>query len=119
MICTVAAGLAACTSGVPDATRNLPINEATGQTLAVSQSSASTDDQSAGYSIIEPRYDVVAVNVDVPKTLKVSEANMYYPVADIVWRGEPRGDRHAQVKAIFQEAFAAGTKDLVQGRRLW
>lgn len=118
MICTVAAGLAACTSGVPDATRNLPINEATGRTLAVSQSSAGTGDQSAGYSIVEPRYDVVAVNVDVPKTLKVSEANMYYPVADIVWRGEPRGDRHAQVKAIFQEAFAAGTKDLVQGRQV-
>ena len=65
MICTVAAGLAACTSGVPDATRNLPINEATGRTLAVSQSSAGTGDQSAGYSIVEPRYDVVAVNVDV------------------------------------------------------
>lgn len=45
------------------------------------------------------------VLIDVPKTLRVSEANTYYPGGDIVWREDPIGDRHAQVKAIFQAAF--------------
>jgi hypothetical protein len=31
----------------------------------------------------------------------VSEENVYAPEAEIVWRGEPEGDRHAQVAQIF------------------
>lgn len=53
-------------------------------------------------------YDVVSFSVTVPDTLEVSEANVYYPGADIVWRGEPISDRRAQVKAIFDEAIAQG-----------
>ena len=33
---------------------------------------------------------------------------MYYPSGDIVWRGEPLGNRHAQVKKIFEESLARG-----------
>jgi hypothetical protein len=56
-----------------------------------------------------PAMKVEAYEVRVPKSLKVSEANLYYPSGDIVWRGEPLGDRHAQVKQIFEESLARGT----------
>ncbi len=56
-------------------------------------------------------YDVVQVRVDVPRSLSVSEANEYAPVADIVWQEERPGDRYAQVGAIFKEAAtSAGNK---------
>lgn len=60
-------------------------------------------------------FDIQAVRVTVPRNLRVSEADVYYPIADIVWRGEPRGDRHAQVQAIFDEAMARGTRGLDSG----
>jgi hypothetical protein len=47
---------------------------------------------------------VVDVRVAVPQSLRVSEANTFLPMADIVWRGDPLGDRHAQIAAIFQTA---------------
>lgn len=106
-------GLGACTSPVPDATRNLPIDEATGRAVLSDQVGTSG---SSGLTLVTPQYNVTSVSVSVPESLRVSEANMFYPVADIVWRGEPRGDRHDQVKAIFEEAFAAGTQSLHQGR---
>lgn len=62
------------------------------------------------------QYDVKAVEVVVPGTLRVSEANVYYPIADIVWRGEPRGNRHRQVGAIFEEAAARATADMTKGQ---
>jgi len=62
-----------------------------------------------------PQYRVEAVRIAVPKTLKVSEANLYYPIADIVWRGEPRGDRYAQVAAIFTEAANTATETMTSG----
>lgn len=62
-----------------------------------------------------PHYRVETVNVTVPETLKVSEANLYYPIADIVWRGEPRGDRYAQVASIFGEAANTATATMNEG----
>lgn len=61
------------------------------------------------------QYSVSAVNVAVPQNLRVSEANMFYPIADIVWRGEPIGDRHLQVKSIFEEAAAKATASMQTG----
>lgn len=60
-------------------------------------------------------YDVQRVDVVVPRSLKVSEANAYYPVADIVWRGEPIGDRHAQVEAMWREASDRATAPMSSG----
>jgi len=51
-----------------------------------------------------PSIRVVGVVVSVPETLSVSEANTYKPVADIVWREDPIGDRRAQVQAIIESA---------------
>lgn len=42
------------------------------------------------------------VRINVPYSLTVFEANRYYPGSDIVWREDPMGDRHQQVKSIFE-----------------
>lgn len=55
---------------------------------------------------------VTSIIVRVPRDLKVSEANRYLPAGDIVWRGDPIGDRYAQVQQIFETAFARGTAPL-------
>ena len=47
---------------------------------------------------------VTSVAVDVPATLKASEANLFAPDADIVWHGDLPGDRHEQVDAIVTKA---------------
>ncbi len=59
-------------------------------------------------------HDVVAV---VPEHLTVSNNNTFAPNADIVWHGEPFGDRKAQVAAIMHEGMTAGASNL-KGERL-
>jgi len=53
-------------------------------------------------------FKIVAVNVSVPDTLRVSEANRYYPSGDIVWREDPIGNRYEQVKAIVAAGLTQG-----------
>ena len=43
----------------------------------------------------------------------VPEANAYYPFADIVWRGDPPGDRHAQITKLFTDAVQLAKPGLV------
>lgn len=52
------------------------------------------------------------VRVSVPKSLTVSEAKTLLPNADIVWREDPLGDRHAQVGKIIQNAVLRGAQGL-------
>ena len=61
------------------------------------------------------RYDVI-----VPRELTVSEANLYWPMADIVWRDDPPGDRHQQIQKLVEDsmewgltAFNAGNQAIV------
>lgn len=68
-----------------------------------------------GPVVLAPAYTVTGVTVSVPSSLRVSEANTFYPMADIVWRGEPRGNRHQQVQAIFTEAAATATQGMSRG----
>lgn len=80
-------GLSACAT-VDTASRNAPID--------LSQIDAPA---------VQPVVQLVAVedyNITVSRKLRVSEANVYYPLGDIVWRGDAIGDRHAQVARIFQ-----------------
>lgn len=63
-------------------------------------------------------FSVSKINVNVPKTLSVSEADSLYPQADIIWEGDALGDRHAQVKAIFESAFYRGTSDMIGANEL-
>ncbi len=70
--------------------------------------------------VIDPKtarnWRVVAVDVRVPRNLTVSEANTYAPDADIVWRGDPPGDRYQQVDAILTEAIRRGSAGLKGNR---
>jgi len=55
---------------------------------------------------------VVTVAVDVPATLRASEANQFAPDADIVWHGDLPGNRHAQVDAIVTNAARAAVRPM-------
>ena len=97
MIAALMLGLAVSACGtVETATRNAPLD-----TPEMAPSPVS--------------YNVEAVRVSVPKSLKVSEANRYYPGGDIVWREDPVGDRHAQVKAIVEAGLSEGISDMEPG----
>lgn len=52
------------------------------------------------------------VLIVVPSDLSVSHANTFAPNADIVWHGEPFGNRRAQVAAILKEGITLGTREL-------
>lgn len=93
--------VSAC-GGVDIASRNAPF-EATAPALSFQQDTA---------PIAAPTVRVERINVVVPQALKVSEANRYYPSGDIVWREDPIGNRHAQVKAIFENAMTVGTANM-------
>lgn len=58
---------------------------------------------------------VQEVLVTVPRSLKVSEVNSIKPVAEIVWHGDEKGDRYAQVQKITQEAMNAGVRPYRSG----
>ena len=53
-----------------------------------------------------------SVGVSVPSSLTVSNSNTLAPNADIVWHGEPFGDRRAQVASILDEGITRGATGL-------
>lgn len=93
----LAVGLSACATTDTD-TRNGAATTSGGKTTA---------------PITRPA--VTKLRVLVPETLEVSEAGSLYPKADIVWRGDPPGDRYAQIKAIFEEGMGRGVADMKSG----
>lgn len=80
----------ACTDGAPFGLMRLPPAE--------NQIHARTGAET------RPAYDIRGAEVRVSRALSVSEENQIYPWADIVWRGDPPGDRYDQIATIFQEA---------------
>lgn len=97
VICALIAGLTVSGCSAPEtATRNAPLDTAPAMVAA-------------------PSYAIQDIRVSVPKSLKVSEANRYYPGGDIVWREDPAGDRHAQVEAIFEDAMRQGVNAMQPG----
>ncbi|MFD1341388.1 DUF6778 family protein [Litorisediminicola beolgyonensis] len=60
-------------------------------------------------------FALTGFDVSVPEYLVVSEANAYLPKGDIVWRGDLPGNRHQQVKALFEAGLAASQPTLGQG----
>ncbi len=93
MMLMIGLALSACAS-VDTATRNAPI-----ETAPVAQ---------------HVSFQPVSYNVVVPETLKVSEANSYFPLGDIVWRGDAPGNRYEQIAAIFGNSMTQGAAN-VQG----
>lgn len=73
--------------------------------------------------LVEPAqvasFTVEDVRISVPRTLVVSEANGYFPNADIVWHGDAYGARHQQIEAIFEEAMTRGVKALHGNRSIY
>lgn len=61
---------------------------------------------------IAASWRLAEVRVSVPKSLTVSEARALLPNADIVWREDPLGDRHAQVGRIIETAVLRGAQGL-------
>lgn len=59
---------------------------------------------------------VTSVEVRAPETLTTSEENTYTPNFDVVWHGEPYGDRRAQAAAIVKEGIQRGAT-VVQGKQ--
>lgn len=57
-------------------------------------------------------YDVQDIRIAFPGDLRISESNGFYPIADIVWRGDPIGDRRQQIGEIMMTAFTAGTEQM-------
>lgn len=53
-------------------------------------------------------FSVQRVLVDVPRSLKVNERNSYKPNGDIVWHGDPIGDRYQQVAQILYDSITEG-----------
>lgn len=64
-------------------------------------------------------YDLTGFSFAARPDLTVSESNQYYPSADIVWRGDPAGDRIVQIEALFAEAVRRnlGTGDALTATR--
>lgn len=91
-----ATGLSACAT-TDTVSRNAPLE---------TESLTSPDQQ------IERDYNITSIIVNVPRELRVSESNSYYPNADIVWRGDPVGDRHAQIEEIFLSATTQAAAEL-------
>ncbi|CUH66633.1 hypothetical protein TG4357_02531 [Thalassovita gelatinovora] len=85
LLLAIGLGLSACSS-IDTASRNIP--------LEMPQMTAAA-----------PVVAVADYSVKVSRSLRASEANMYYPMGDIVWRGDPMGDRHAQIAQIFQDSL--------------
>lgn len=116
-LCLLGAALAlsACVSASPPASRSMmPVGS--DLSASASQSAGSVPSPTAVY--LAAQYDVEAIRINVPRSLTVSEANTLKPRADIVWRGEALGDRHAQVAAIFNEAITTGTSVMQTGRKV-
>lgn len=72
---------------------------------AVSLSDAPLGSEPADVLASFTPYHLTSFEIRVPEELTVSEANLYYPMADIVWRDDPYGNRKQQVAAIFQNSL--------------
>ena len=57
-------------------------------------------------------WHVSSINVSVPDSLSVSDENTYAPNADIVWHGDPVGDRRVQVRNVMQDGLRQGVSVL-------
>ena len=107
----VAALLSACAAQAP-ASRSVAVGNGD---LTLATQGRATPGATEVRQVLAAQYHVVDVKISVPQSLRVSEANVFYPIADIVWRGEPIGNRHTQVASIFREAATKATVAMTKG----
>jgi len=65
---------------------------------------------------VSKNWRIANIDVRVPESLSVSEANSFAPDADIVWREEPLANRHQQVDRIITRAAQIGSGQLTGAR---
>jgi hypothetical protein len=94
----IAAALTACSS-----------NDTVTRNAAIATSRVGVD---AAQQQFARDYQLHSVRFAVPDDMTVSEANSYYPIADIVWRGDPMGNRPQQIAAIFQSSIQTAGQSL-------
>jgi hypothetical protein len=58
------------------------------------------------------QWHISDIRVGVSKGLTVSEAKSIFPIADIVWREDPLGDRRQQIGKIIADAARKGSASL-------
>lgn len=81
--------------------------------IAMRNAPLDVSDLSAPQVAVAPRdYRLESIRFAIPADLQVSEANSYYPIADIVWRGDPLGDRRQQIADIFDASIMAAGEGL-------
>jgi hypothetical protein len=106
----LALALSACVSSEP-ASRSM-----SGDALTLASRGSGSIPETGSVRVMAAQYDVADVQVTVPRELRVSEANTFYPMADIVWRGDALGDRHVQIASIFNDAAQRATGGMNTGR---
>ncbi len=74
--------------------------------LLLASCGAAFDQKSEPRPVMDRSYDLVAFEFQAAPDLVVSEAESFYPNADIVWRGDPTGPRIAQIESLFENAAA-------------
>lgn len=57
-------------------------------------------------------WHVHGVRVTVPESLTTTEVNIFQPDVDIVWHGDPQGDRRAQVGEILHDGLEKAAESL-------
>lgn len=67
-------------------------------------------------SALTETWSFADVTATIPDELTVTDKNLLAPRTDIVWHGDPRGDRKAQVREILETGVARGASGL-QGDR--
>lgn len=92
------------------ASRNAPL-EKLPELDKIESVSASVETKSSSTTTVRKStaaqsWRVQDVRVNVPESLSVSEANLYFPGTDIVWREDRFGDRRAQVASIVDLAVS-------------
>ncbi len=108
-VLAMAAALSACVKPDDTATRAAPVG------AEVTKATAGGGRPGVGLQTVNVPLNVLDVTVTVPRDLKVSEAETWYPIADIVWRGDPRGNRYEQVEAIYAAAIPPAIAPLNHG----
>jgi len=76
------------------------------ETVSASVETKSSRTTTIRKSTAAQSWRVQDVRVNVPESLSVSEANLYFPGTDIVWREDRFGDRRAQVASIVDLAVS-------------
>lgn len=94
----------------------LPVAHIPEGQAATEQAALALPDETTLQNAPRPAFHVVNYSIVVPEELTVSEANLYYPIADIVWRGDAIGDRKDQIGYMFQESLNRARADISEGR---